>query len=177
MSLPFKTLPEFIKARENGEINLSDSAALLDKLNFEKLASALTKKSPFGIISVKKWLKEVGRLCGIKIKLKASLSAHKPYMTEGGEVCLSLKDLLNPSYSFFAISHESAHFILTCDEDYGLLKSLERQSSGTDSPLEYCADIITLMIFERCISVLKKDKHRQKVASFIQSLKESISKK
>ena len=96
------------------------------------------------------------------------------FRSEGGEVCLSLKDLLNPSYSFFAISHESAHFILARDEDYGLLKSLERQLAGENSPLEYCANIITLMIFERCISALKKDKHRQKVAAFIQSLKDSI---
>lgn len=177
MSLPFKSLPEFIEARDGNKIALYDFCGLIDEFDFNKLISVLAKNFFLRIIAVKKWFKEVEKLCNIKIKLKISFKSHKPYMRESGEVGLSFKDLLKPSYLLLAIAHETAHFILTCDGDYPLLKLIDGEypSDAKDcdlrSPIEYCANDITLTILEKCALVAKKDKHKKKILRFIDNLK------
>lgn len=178
MSLTFQSLQEFLQARDKGEIDLSDFNVLLDKLDFKKLVALFSKNFFIRLANLKKWIRQVGRVCGIKIKLKTSLSAHRPYMLEGGVIGLSFKDLLKPSYSFFAIAHETAHFILMCNDGYAKLKAFDREyhnNTELNSPIEYCANIITLTIFERCICVTQKVKRREKIAEYINSLKLSMA--
>ncbi len=180
MSLPFTTLQEFIQARDSGKITLSDFDGVLDKYDFKKLIPVFTPITLVRLIYLKKWLKEVARISGVKIRLKMSLSAHRPYMTEGGEVGLSVKDFLKPSYCFFAIAHETAHFILQLGGEYGLIKSIDAQYSqgagdgNLRSPTEYCANIITIMIFNRCLAVTKKERYKKKLSAFIAVLKGAI---
>lgn len=182
MSLPFKTLQEFLSARDKSEIVLFDVCGLLDEINFKNLVAVFTKNSFVRIVCVKKWIKELGRFCGIKIKLKISLLTHRPYMRESGEICLSYKDLGRPSYSFFAIAHETAHFILMCDSDYELLKVLDMEypvdakDRDLRSPIEYCANLVTLMILERCLAVVKKEDFKLRILHHINNLFIAIKK-
>lgn len=182
MSLPFKTLQEFTNARDKREIVLSDFCGLLDKLNFKKLVAVLTRNLFIRIKSLKNWIREVGQLCGIKIKLKISLSAHRPYMTEKGDIGLWYGDLFKTNDLFFAIVHESAHFILTCNEAYALLKVLDKEypSDAGDrqlrSPIEYCANVVTLMILERCLTCVKKERHKARILHYLNYLQEKINK-
>ena len=182
MSLPFKTLPEFLDMRDGNKIVLSDFYVLLHDLNYKKLVALLTRNTFIRLIRIQKWIKEVSRLCGIKIKLKVSLTAHRPYMLESGKICLSYKDLCGMNYSFLAIAHETAHFILMCDEDYEQLKALDRQypldAKDRDwlSPLEYCANSIMLMLLEECIAIAQKNEDKEKFSQFKASLSKSIFK-
>ena len=180
MSLKFTSLEEFIAARDNNEITLSEFSEILDKLNFKKLVAVLTKLPVNRFIAVKKWIKEVGRLCGTKIRLKISRASHKPYMLESGEIVITKKDFLSSGYCFFAMAHETAHFLLTLGDDYSILKSLDGEyPKDTDgylrSPVEYCANILTLMIFERCIPEAPKDRLKKKIEKFSSSLKEQCA--
>lgn len=151
---------------------------VLDGLNYRRLVSVLKKNFFIRLIAVKRWFKEVGKLCGVNIRLKISASTQKPYMTEGGEVGLSFKHLKNSGYAFFAASHEAAHFILMRG-DYGQLKELDGEypkdeSATMRSPIEYQANILTLEIFERCKNFAKKKRFREKISWALNSLKEQI---
>lgn len=165
MSVPFRTLQEFTEMRE-GELSFPRLEASMGKMDLGKLLSVLAK-TPWGrFLAVKRWLKEVGRVCDKKIRLKVSFSSHTPYMRENGTVGLCRKDFQRQRYLFFAVAHETAHFLLMCDEDYPLLKALEREYLSCEgdgalrSPIEFCANRIMMTLFERCVSAAKDQRTR-----------------
>lgn len=164
MSLPFSTLEEFLKKRDGGELL---SAFTLPAADYLKLCRVLAGTPLCRYIAVKRWFKEVGRLCGVKIKLKVSFSPQKPYMTEGGRLGLYYKDFFRPGYLFFAVAHETAHFLLMRGGGYRLLKEIDGQYPAENgdgplrSPLEYCANAITLALFKRCGELEKNARKRR----------------
>lgn len=170
MSLPFRTLQEFLGVRDRGGLSFPEAEARIGETDLGKLVSVLSKTAWGRFAAVKRWLKEVGRLCGKKIRLKISFSPHKPYMTENGCVGLYYRDFFRQRYLFFAVAHETAHFLLMCDEDYCLLKALEEEYPADErdramcSPIEYCANRIMLMLFERCACVAETQAAREMIA-------------
>ena len=179
MSFPFQTLSEFIAARQNNLITFSDWNA--DELRYEKLLGVLKKTTLGRYFALKRWLKEVAKYCNKRIKLKLHRSLACPYMRESGEIGLGVRDFKRGGYLFFAIAHETAHFILMRQEDYGTLKSLDGQypESGDKkmlSPVEYCANRITLKLFERCAALTKKAKEKEVILRCIDSLKGQLEK-
>ena len=172
MSFPFHTLQEFTAAQENDGI-FSEIEGLIEGLNVKKLVALLGSNRALRRVYVKRWFGEVGRLCNQKIKLKISRTPVKPYMTESGEVGLSRTDFKRTSYLFFASAHEAAHFLLMRDGEYDVLKALDREYPKDEmrSPIEYCANLLTLALFERCLNAEKREGRRQKISWCIEQLK------
>ncbi|MCM1438917.1 MAG: hypothetical protein NC131_06865 [Roseburia sp.] len=180
MSFPFDSAAEFVFLRDGRGINLNGFGGVLDKLDAYKLSAVLIRNPFLRRIAVLKWLKEVSRVCGFEVKLKVLKAEAKPYMTEGGEVCLCRSHLKKAGYTFFALAHETAHFVLMTDPDYKLLKQIDGEypensaDANLRSPLEYCANILTLALMQRCAAVEKRAARKEKIEKFTDALKKAM---
>lgn len=176
MIAPFKDADDFIEARDGRGIDMSCFNAVLDSLNYEYLGGVLSAILPVRLMSAVKFLRDAGRKCGVGIELKLSLSSHLPYMTESGLVCMSFRDFFRSKTACAALAHEVSHFILMTDPCYPRLKALDGEycalySDGAlRSPIEYCANMLTAAIVQRCAAVLKKESRRKKAGSLSEKL-------
>ena len=150
---------------------------MTEGLNFKKLSAVLAWNHLLRRPAAKRWFREVGRVCKKQIRLIISRKSIRPYMQESGGVWLYQRDFFRAGYLFFASAHEAAHFLLMRDQDYGALKALDKEyppdkkDRQMNSPLEYCANLLTLTLFEKCLKVTK-GRRRQKILWCIARFKE-----
>lgn len=135
-------------ARLTGDCGYDLSAVepVMAQLPFGALISMFESRSPFTRYSkLKEWMGELKKAVP-SLKLKLTAADHCPYMTDGGLVCLSARELFRPERLLMAVAHESAHILLSASAGYAALK----REKNSDDCIEYAADILTLGMLERC---------------------------
>ena len=177
MSLAFSGLQEFDLAKNSDSLSAS-LTSLTEGLKIKKLTAVLACHHLFRRRGAKLWLEEVGRCCDLSITLHLSSEPTKPYMQESGGVWLYRRDFYRAGYLLFALAHEGAHFLLMRGEGYQALKELDAQypkdapDREMNSPLEYCANLLTLILLEKCLASAKGRGRRQTIQWCITRLKE-----
>ena len=131
---------------------------------------------------IRQWLKELGRVTNTPIELSVVKDEVTPYMREDGLICFCKKDILRADRLFMLLAHEAAHFILMQDKNYGAIKELDsvyksqpQREQKMHSPIEFCANVITLMILERCKNAERWRKTQEKIEICIKSLKKQLT--
>lgn len=182
MTKSYRTLAEFEALPNDKKINRKAIDAILDRLCYNQLCGVLSRFAVIRILSVRQWLTALGRITGRKISLRTENEEITPYMSEAGVVCFCKRDLYHIDRLFMIAAHESAHFILMQDENYALLKkingeylSIPEREKKMNSPIELCANIITLEILERCKKTEKSRKKQQKIEICIKTLKKQLT--
>ena len=172
-------LIEFTSILDSEKIDEKSVDAILEKINAKKLVAVLASHKFFRKIFIKKWIKEVEKALGISISLQIVKDEITPFMQESGALVFSRKDIARRERIFMLLAHEVAHFILAEDERYETLKILDKQYRIDEkerakmlSPIEYCANLITLKLFFRCKMATK----RAKLHTIIQQLALSLKK-
>ena len=182
MTDKFKTLEEFEALQGDEKIDLAATNDALDKLSFKVLNGALSRFVLVRKIRLNQWLKEMQSISGTPIRLRLTKEETTPYMQEDGLISFCKRDVLRADRLFMILAHETAHFILMRDNSYDTLKRINREYTLSHqnlgamcSPIELCANLITLMILERCKRVEKSQKKQKNIEICIKSLKKQLT--
>ncbi len=182
MTKGFETLEEYQALRDNEKIDLQAIAPVMDRLSYGKLNGVLSVPPLFAKIQCRRWQRELEKVLGAEITLHMTEEEIVPYMREDGVLCFCKKDLKRREKLFMLLAHESAHFILMRDKNYGQLKKVDtvyRAVSGREckmhSPVEECANLVTLLILDRCKQGARK-KTQKIIERCIKSLKNQLTK-
>ena len=182
MTKDFQNLEEFEALRDDEKIDTASVDEILNRLCFKKLNGTLSRFVLIRRLRLIQWLKELGKITGTPPKLSLTREETTPYMQEGGLISFCKKDVLRADRLFMLLAHETAHFILMQDESYGRLKMINAdyakmpwREQKMHSPIELCANIITVMILERCKNVEKGRKCREKIEICVKSLKKQLT--
>ncbi len=179
MMKKYNTLAEFEALSDDQKIDHGAAQAALDRLNFKKLCGVLSRYGLVRRLCARLWIGEIGKITGQPIKLRLTREEITPYMQEDGVIGFCSKDLDRTERLLMLLAHETAHFILMQDKDYALLQNIDREykampdrEQAMHSPIEWCANIITLNILSRCLQVEKSQKRQQ----IIEICKTSLNK-
>lgn len=183
MTKGFETLEEYQALQGHEKIDLQAVNAVLDRLSFGRLNAVLFALSPFVKLQCRRWLKELEKGIGRKITLEMTKEEITPYMREDGVLCFCRKELRRREKLFMILAHESAHFLLMGDGRYGQLKKVDsayRAVPGREckmhAPVEECANLITLLILDRCKGVARGKKVQEILERCIKTLKKQLTK-
>lgn len=149
----FLTLNEFIQQRDDGSLWQQPWLKMFEGLDLTFLTAVAKAKT----VAVRRfttwlWLRVLQKKYG---KVNVTLTKQTtPYMTDDGVIYLPEGDLAHPKRFFMALTHESAHLLLSKQDGYQKLKELDllytAEDSAMRSPLEYCANALTLAMLCRC---------------------------
>lgn len=174
---------EFEKLGIDGSSFYETTDGLLTRLDCGKLNRILKSNYLCRRIYVNEWLKEIERVLEIRVKLKLVGEGITPYMEESGVICFSRKDLYRRERLFMLLSHEAAHFILMRLEHYRELKASDTEyrrlncdNARMNAPIEYFANVITLMLLEKCYLAEKNLKRQKSIEQLIISLKKQLTR-
>ena len=183
MTKGFETLEEYQALPDDEKIDLQAVNAVLDGLPFSQLKGILSDFAPFPKLRCDRWLKELEKALDRKIALQMTEEEIIPYMREDGVLCFCKKDLHRKEKLFMLLAHESAHFILMGDEGYHRLKRVDSayrahpdRECNMHSPIEECANLITLLILDRCKHCEKRKKTQKILEKCIISLEKQLTK-
>lgn len=178
----FDNLTEFEKLSDCDKIDSEAVENIVSLLDVKKLTSVLSCHFLLRRGAVKKWIKEVEDKVGQQITLSIVRKEVVPYMQEDGLLCFSCKDIVRRERLFMLLCHETAHFILMRDSEYESLKRVDseyllegKQRAKMLSPVEYCANLITLKILKRCVEVIKSQKNKAVILQITDSLKKQLT--
>ena len=164
------------------KIDITAVNAALDKLRFGGLTAALSSSVIIRRLGLHRWLRELSKITETPVKLRTTDEQITPHMQESGVICFCEKDIYRPQKLFMILAHEAAHFILMRDSNYGLIKKLDgeyRPTSVEDqkmrSPVELCANIITLLILNRSRESEKRQNKQRKIEDCIKTLKKQLT--
>lgn len=99
----------------------------------------------------------------------------KGYMRDGGDIFLSVGLLLRPVGNvFLALCHELGHMWLSEQPDYAALKALDLQFLKSSlpaeaSPLEICADVLSLRLAQAVLPALDSPKKQQRLTTLVEN--------
>ena len=179
----FQNIAEFEQLPDDEKIDFYFIENLLDKLCIKKLPRVLTRFVLIRKLQIKKWIKEVSKITPNPIKLYITQEEIIPYMKEEGVISFCKKDIYRVDKIFMILAHETAHFILMQDKNYESIKKVDKEytqmlghKEKMNSPIEYCANLITLMILQRCKFVEKKPKMKEKIGKCMKKLSNQLTK-
>ena len=182
MTKRFQDPTEFEAIPVEEKIDFDATNALLDRLCFPKLNALLSKITIVRIWAMRRWVKELSRLTSLSVTLNFTKEIITPYMQESGKIFLSKKEIFHIDKLFMIFAHETAHFILMQDKSYGMIKEADneyRRIPGREqrmtSPIEICANVITLMILERCKTVEKSAKRLEIIGNCQKTLENQLT--
>jgi hypothetical protein len=175
-------LAEFIALSDELKIDESGVRKILDALDFRKLNAVLISHKFFRKIFIDKWLNHAQKVLKISIKTELVKEEIVPFMKESGVLCFSKRDIARKEKTFVLLAHEIAHFIIMKDERYDEIRrfDIEYKENGFErsnmlSPIEYCANLVTLMILSRCENAMKSKKNRRIIQELVCSLKKQLT--
>ena len=178
----FRNLTEYQALCLAERLDSAAAEAVLDGLRLEKLCAVLGSFALLTRLRVNRWLKELSKASPVAVTLRLESEEITPYMQESGVLCFGKKDLSRKEKLFMLLAHESAHFLLMGDERYPLLKEIDGEYKalfGRDhrmhSPVEECANLLTLLILSRCRGIKMSQNSRKIVERCIKTLKKQLT--
>lgn len=119
---------------------------LIGQLPLGALAAIINSRTAVGRYrELRKWMKAL-KTAVPSLKFKLMLADRTPYMTDGGIIGISMRDLFRAERLVMAVAHESAHMLLGLSSGYADLK---REKNSYEF-IEYLADIVTFGILSEC---------------------------
>ena len=178
----FDCLAEFEALRNDEKADMKAAEAILDRLCFQKMNLMLSGLAPIRMLGIRLWINELNKIGNGPITLRTTDKEITPYMHEDGVICLCKKDVHRVERLLMIFAHETAHFVLMRDENYASIKAVDRESEAIygcenkmKSPVELCANLITLKILERCQNAEKCIKKQKKIKSCIKTLEKQLT--
>ncbi len=182
MKKAFQSLEEFEALRDEEKIDVTATRCMLDSLSFQTLVGMLSYFTALRQLRIRQWGKELRKITGQPIKIRMTREEITPYMQEDGVICFCKKDVHRVDRLFMLFAHETAHFILMQDKNYATIKKLDgvyttlpEREQKMNSPIERCANLITLMILERCKGVEKGRRKTEKIERCIKTLQKQLT--
>ena len=182
MATQFQGLAEFEALPIEEKIDLDNAKALLDRLCFRKLNALLSKITLLRALGMRRWVKELSKVTSLPVTLHLTKEKITPYMQEDGKIFLSKKEIFHIDKLFMIFAHETAHFILIEDKSYAMIKEADNEyrripdrEQRMTSPIELSANVITLMILERCKTVEKRAKRLEIIANCQKTLENQLT--
>ena len=182
MMKDFQNLAEFQALCDDQLLDLAAVEAILARLCTKRLTGVLTDLIPVRKIRIRQWIRELQKITGRPVLLQLTREETTPYMHEDGVICFCKKDVYRADKLFMLLAHETAHFVLMQDARYALIKQIDadycsctQQKSSMHSPIERCANLITLVILTRCMRVERNQKRLHRIEICIESLRKQLT--
>ena len=179
----FQSLAEFEALKDQEKIDLGIAETMLDRLCVTRLTAVLTRFTWLRKCYIRRWVNEIKKISGRDVKLHLTCEEITPYMLEEGVICFSKKDVYRVKKLLMLLAHETAHFVLMRDPNYEMIKQIDCEYKAMPwreqtmhSPVEYCANLVTIMILTRCQLVEKDQNKKEIIQDCVISLNKQLTK-